>query len=133
MNRTQMKGKLRQVRGELKKEWGKLTDDDMRRLDGEIDKLVGIFQERYGHTRGAASRELQRYLNRYEEGRGALADVAQDQYSNLQDQYNSLTGRKQQNRGVWLWLGAAALVAAVVAKVWADMSQQDTYTDTNPQ
>ncbi|WP_310550589.1 CsbD family protein [Paenibacillus glufosinatiresistens] len=51
------KGKWNQLKGEAKKQWGKLTDDDLDVIDGEKDKLVGKLQERYGHTKEAAEEE----------------------------------------------------------------------------
>ncbi|MEZ4674748.1 MAG: CsbD family protein [Caldilineaceae bacterium] len=57
-----IRGKLRQARGGLKAEWGRLTEDDRRMLDGKIDQLVGLFQERYGYTQERAAAALEHYL-----------------------------------------------------------------------
>ena len=62
MNRMMIRGKLRQARGGLKAEWGRLTEDDRRMLDGKIDQLVGLFQERYGYTQERAAAALEHYL-----------------------------------------------------------------------
>ena len=48
MNADQLKGKWMQFQGELKKQWGKFTDDDLKRIDGNYDKFFGMVQERYG-------------------------------------------------------------------------------------
>ena len=37
-----------QFQGELKKQWGKFTDDDLKQIEGNYDKFVGKVQERYG-------------------------------------------------------------------------------------
>lgn len=57
MDNNVVKGKWLQLKGEAKKQWGKLTDDDLDVIDGEKDKLVGKLQERYGHTKDAAEAE----------------------------------------------------------------------------
>ncbi|MEF2966220.1 CsbD family protein [Paenibacillus sp. M1] len=57
MDENIIKGKWNQIKGEAKKQWGKLTDDDLDVIAGEKDKLVGKLQERYGHTKDAAERE----------------------------------------------------------------------------
>ncbi|MCM3784747.1 CsbD family protein [Neobacillus mesonae] len=57
MDNNVFKGKWNQVKGEAKKQWGKLTDDDLDVINGEKDKLVGKLQERYGHTRDQAEKE----------------------------------------------------------------------------
>jgi uncharacterized protein YjbJ (UPF0337 family) len=65
MNKTALQGKLRQVRAGLKMRWARLTDDDRRMLDGKIDQVVGLFQERYGDTREQAVKALAHYLEGY--------------------------------------------------------------------
>ena len=58
MNTEQMKGQWMQVKGEIKKQWGKLTDDELDRIAGEKDKLVGKLQEKYGITKEEAERQV---------------------------------------------------------------------------
>ncbi|GIP23556.1 CsbD family protein [Paenibacillus sp. J22TS3] len=58
MDSSVFKGKWNQLKGEAKIQWGKLTDDDLDKIEGEKDKLVGKLQERYGHTKDAAEREF---------------------------------------------------------------------------
>jgi uncharacterized protein YjbJ (UPF0337 family) len=48
MNADQLKGKWMRFKEELKQEWGKFTDDDLRQIEGNYDKFVGKAQERYG-------------------------------------------------------------------------------------
>ncbi|HLJ59236.1 MAG TPA: CsbD family protein [bacterium] len=61
MNRDQLKGKWRQLRGHVKKQWGKLTDDDLEQVEGDYDKLLGKIQERYGIAREEAERRLKEF------------------------------------------------------------------------
>jgi uncharacterized protein YjbJ (UPF0337 family) len=72
MNQDILSGKWKQMRGELKTWWGKLTDDDFERIGGQKDKLVGLIQERYGYTREQAEQEVERRLQEY----GAKTDGA---------------------------------------------------------
>ncbi|TMA05443.1 MAG: CsbD family protein, partial [Deltaproteobacteria bacterium] len=48
MNKDQSKGSWGQFKGELKKQWGKLTDNDLLEVEGDYDKFLGIVQKRYG-------------------------------------------------------------------------------------
>jgi len=48
MNAEQFKGKWNQFKGEVKRQWGKLTDDDITEAEGNYDKFMGRVQERYG-------------------------------------------------------------------------------------
>jgi len=66
MNADILKGKWKQIRGEAKKWWGDLTDDEFDQIDGERDKLVGKVQERYGWSKEEAELEIDRRLNDYE-------------------------------------------------------------------
>jgi uncharacterized protein YjbJ (UPF0337 family) len=61
-NEDVLEGKWRQVRGHLKEWWGKLTDDDLDRIDGKADRLIGTLQEKYGYTRQRAEDEMKRRL-----------------------------------------------------------------------
>jgi uncharacterized protein YjbJ (UPF0337 family) len=67
VNQDILAGKWKQMRGELKTWWGKLTDDDFDRIDGQKDKLIGFLQERYGHSREQAEQEVKRRLQEYDD------------------------------------------------------------------
>lgn len=58
MNSDTLKGQWKQLKGDVKMRWGKLTDDDLDQIDGGLDKLEGKLQERYGWTRDQLQREL---------------------------------------------------------------------------
>jgi len=66
MNKDVLEGKWKQIRGEAKAWWGKLTDDDLDRAAGKFDVLTGIIQEKYGHTREAAANEIDKRVTEYE-------------------------------------------------------------------
>ena len=61
MNQDIIKGKWSQLSGKLKEKWGKLTDDDVNRLDGHRDYLVGRLQERYGIAREKADVQVKEF------------------------------------------------------------------------
>ncbi len=58
MNWDQVEGKWKQMRGSVKEQWGKLTDDDLDVINGKQDQLVGKIQERYGITREEAAKQI---------------------------------------------------------------------------
>jgi len=68
MNKDVLEGKWKQVRGEAKAWWGKLTDDDLDRAAGKVDVLAGLLQERYGYTRERAVEEIDKRVTEYEAG-----------------------------------------------------------------
>jgi uncharacterized protein YjbJ (UPF0337 family) len=68
MNKDIAEGKWKQIRGEAKAWWGKLTDDDLDRAAGKFEVLAGILQEKYGYTREAAATEIDKRVTEYEAG-----------------------------------------------------------------
>jgi uncharacterized protein YjbJ (UPF0337 family) len=68
MNNDILQGKWKQVRGEAKAWWGKLTDNDLDRVEGKFDVLVGLLQEKYGYTRQQAANEIDKRVTDYETG-----------------------------------------------------------------
>ncbi|OJX43931.1 MAG: hypothetical protein BGO78_02920 [Chloroflexi bacterium 44-23] len=64
MSNDILKGKWKQFRGKVKQTWGKLTDDDLDRIDGAQDKLAGRLQERYGYTKEKAEAQIADFLER---------------------------------------------------------------------
>ena len=68
MNQHILEGKWKQVRGEAKAWWGKLTDNDLDRVAGKFEVLVGLLQEKYGYTREQAADEIDRRITDFEAG-----------------------------------------------------------------
>jgi uncharacterized protein YjbJ (UPF0337 family) len=66
MNKDIVEGKWKQMRGEAKAWWGKLTDDDLDRAAGKLDVLAGLLQEKYGYTRQRAADEIDKRVTEYE-------------------------------------------------------------------
>jgi uncharacterized protein YjbJ (UPF0337 family) len=59
MNNDIFEGKWKQMRGQAKIWWGKLTDDDLEQVDGKLQKLTGLLQEKYGYTLEQAEKEIE--------------------------------------------------------------------------
>ncbi len=57
-----LSGMWKQLRGNVKETWGKLTDNDLTEIDGHRDKLVGKLQERYGYSKAEANAQVDRFL-----------------------------------------------------------------------
>ena len=51
MTTLEIKGDWNIIKGKLKQQWARLTDDDLQYLDGKQDELVGRIQKRKGETR----------------------------------------------------------------------------------
>ncbi|MEQ8765291.1 MAG: CsbD family protein [Planctomycetota bacterium] len=58
MNRDRILGQWHQLKGQAKQKWGKLTNDDLDRIDGRVEELRGVLQERYGLSKDAADKAI---------------------------------------------------------------------------
>jgi uncharacterized protein YjbJ (UPF0337 family) len=67
MNTDTFEGRWRQMRGELRSWWGKLSENDFEKIAGRKDRLIGTLQEKYGYTREAAQQEVDRRFREYDE------------------------------------------------------------------
>ncbi|MBI3809839.1 MAG: CsbD family protein [Nitrospirae bacterium] len=56
MNHEQFKQSWGQLKGHLKKHWGKLTEDDLQQIEGDLDKFSGAIEKRYGEMKGEVSK-----------------------------------------------------------------------------
>ena len=63
MNKDILKGKWNQYKGEAKKKWGELTDDELDQINGEKDIIVGKIQEKYGKSKEEAEKEFDDWSN----------------------------------------------------------------------
>lgn len=61
MNRDTLKGQWTQIKGKVREQWGKLTDDELDQIQGNAEMLIGKLQERYGRTREQAEQDFDRW------------------------------------------------------------------------
>lgn len=64
MNTSIVQGSLKDLKGELKQTWGKLTDDDLTSIDGGVDQFIGKVQKAYGFTKERATEEFEKFQNK---------------------------------------------------------------------
>ena len=67
MNRHELEGNWKQIKGQAKEKWGELTDDDLDQIEGRRERLVGKLQERYGKSQAEASKEVDRFFEALDE------------------------------------------------------------------
>jgi uncharacterized protein YjbJ (UPF0337 family) len=62
MNKDVFEGKWKEMRGQVKEWWGKLTDDELEQAGGNAEQLIGLIQQKYGYSREHAEEEFNRRL-----------------------------------------------------------------------
>jgi len=56
-------GKWHELKGQVRQQWGKLTDDDVLQLSGKTEELAGVLQQRYGYGKAQAETEINNWLH----------------------------------------------------------------------
>lgn len=64
MDRNVSEGKWKQMRGKIKEKWGDFTDDDLDRIQGRKENLIGRLQERYGKSRQDAEKAASEFFDK---------------------------------------------------------------------
>ncbi len=72
MNWQQMQGNWKQFSGKAREKWGRLTDDDMEKIAGQRDQLIGKIQQSYG----LAKEEAERQVREFERTADAMKDAS---------------------------------------------------------
>ena len=63
MDWNTVEGNWKELKGEVKKQWNKLTDDDISEIDGKREKLVGAIQKQYGKSKEDAENAVDNWTN----------------------------------------------------------------------
>lgn len=76
MNWEQLEGSWKQLKGTVRQQWAKLTDNDLEYIAGKRDRFVGKLQERHGLSKEEAERKVDEWL-RAQQG----MDAGREQHS----------------------------------------------------
>lgn len=66
-NKDILQGKWHELKGQVRQQWGKLTDDDLARLSGKTEELAGVLQQRYGYGKAQAEKEINNWLRDHDQ------------------------------------------------------------------
>jgi uncharacterized protein YjbJ (UPF0337 family) len=67
VNELLMEGRWKRMRSSAKLWWNKLTDKDLDGIHGQLDKLAGALQAKYGYSREQADAEIDRRMKEYDQ------------------------------------------------------------------
>lgn len=57
-------GQWKQMKGKVREQWGKLTDDDLDKIGGDRERLVGRLQEAYGKAQSEIEQEVDKFMKK---------------------------------------------------------------------
>jgi len=63
MNKDIIQGNWKEVKGKIKHQWGKLTDNDITQMKGSYEELSGTLQKRYGYQQDQAKKEIDKFID----------------------------------------------------------------------
>ncbi len=66
-NSDTLKGQWKQIKGQLREQWGRLSDDEIEQIRGSSQNLIGKLQERYGLARDEAEAQFARFMRNISE------------------------------------------------------------------
>lgn len=70
MNWNQIEGQWHQLKGLVKSQWAKLTDDDLSNIAGKKEQLLGKLQEHYGILKEDAENQLDKWATKISHAHG---------------------------------------------------------------
>lgn len=62
MNEDIVKGNWKEIKGKIKQQWGKFTDNDIAQMQGSHEELEGKLQALYGYHQDQAKKEVEEFL-----------------------------------------------------------------------
>lgn len=83
MNTAMLEGNWKEVKGKIKTQWAKFTDDDVEELKGNLDQLAGQIQKIYGHTKEQAEIEFNSFKNSLASSVNAVAETVIDKTNSM--------------------------------------------------
>ncbi len=82
VNENTIKGKWLEMKGDIQKAWGKLTDDELEKTKGDMKAIGGLIQQRYGETQNSYSKKLSDIFKRFETKKDETIDKVKKNVKN---------------------------------------------------
>jgi uncharacterized protein YjbJ (UPF0337 family) len=74
LNENVIKGKWLEIKGDIQKTWGKLTDDELEKTKGDVKAIGGLIQQRYGETYEKSHDKVNEIFKKFDEKKDATFD-----------------------------------------------------------
>lgn len=78
INDEKVKGKWMEIKGEVKKAWGKLTDDEIMMAKGDFKAIGGLIEQKYGEKKESYEKKLSEILSRFETKKEGMVEKVKE-------------------------------------------------------
>ena len=78
-NQDQIEGKWKEIKGDIRKKWGQLTENDVEATRGNLHSLVGVLQQKFGLAKEEATKHLNEITARYSDKANTKIDQTKEQ------------------------------------------------------
>ncbi|MGZ3690046.1 MAG: CsbD family protein [Pseudobdellovibrio sp.] len=82
LNENTLKGKWLEIKGDIQKTWGKLTDDELEKTKGDMKAVAGLIQQKYGQTQSDFNKKLDEIYQRFDTAKDQKIDANKPSYKN---------------------------------------------------
>lgn len=85
ITKEELAGTWNEIKGQVKQEWGNISDDDLKQVEGNIDRLVGIIQKKTGQARTEIEKTLRSFSQESASMLGNVSQTIQDATKTVQN------------------------------------------------
>lgn len=73
-NQDQVAGKWKEIKGELRKTWGEITDDEFEKTKGDMQAITGLIQQKYGESKENLKDKVSRIFSSFKQSRSNVTE-----------------------------------------------------------
>lgn len=88
MNQSQMAGKWKEIKGEIRKAWGELTDDEVEQTKGNMESISGLIQQKFGLSKEQAAEKLNSVYSKFDAKAENVKDSLRESNKRDRDRLN---------------------------------------------
>ncbi len=78
INEQTIKGKWLEIKGDIQKAWGQLTDSELEKTKGDMKAIGGLIQQRYGEAQDVYSKKLSDIFHKFEQEKDAAVEQVRE-------------------------------------------------------
>ena len=82
INEATLKGKWLEIKGEVQKTWGKITNDELEQTKGDAKAVAGLIQQKYGEDKEQAHQKFSDIVNRFSDKKETIVEKVKDSLKN---------------------------------------------------